>query len=345
MACGLAVFVQLAYEWVGDSFVLDNTEIRYARHLDFGGAPGSTHPNVLIGVTVNNGPTVQDVWNTTAAWGFPYSGSSVAPTPITSAKLESGAGGIGQNAAGIGVYTWINSSIYAEFSIYGAAIRGGAHPLGSTQSNVIHGISPYWRLAYEYRWDRNSMSLGTYGIQAKMHPGSLSGTPTPLAGPTDRYTDTALDFQYQFIGEDHLFTVLSTYISEKQKLEASFINLAVQNQSNTLKSFKVVGEYSYQRMVGGSVGLFNTTGSSDAGLYPSGTGMPLVPLPVGGSATNSPNSRGYVAEVNYLPWLNTKLQLQYVAYDKFNGSKQNYDGAGRNASDNNTLDLLGWVLF
>jgi len=61
--------------------------------------------------------------------------------------------------------------------------------------------------------------------------------------------------------------------------------------------------------------------------------------------TNSPDSRGYVAEVNYLPWLNTKLQLQYVAYDKFNGGKQNYDGAGRNASDNNTLYLLGWVLF
>jgi hypothetical protein len=46
-----------------------------------------------------------------------------------------------------------------------------------------------------------------------------------------------------------------------------------------------------------------------------------------------------------LPWLNTKLQLQYVSYDKFNGSKQNYDGSGRNATDNNTLYLLGWLLF
>ena len=49
--------------------------------------------------------------------------------------------------------------------------------------------------------------------------------------------------------------------------------------------------------------------------------------------------------MNYLPWLNTKLQLQYVGYDKFNGGKQNYDGAGRNASDNNTMYLLGWILF
>jgi hypothetical protein len=342
IADGLGAFVQLTYDGVGDSFGFDNTDIRYAKHLDFGGAADSAHPNVLFGVTVNNGPTVQDVWNTTAAWGFPYSGSSVSPTPITSTKLDSGAGGIGQNAAGIGVYTWINNSIYAEFSVYGAAVRGGNHPLDSTQSNVIHGISPYWRLAYEYRWDRNSVSVGTYGIQTKMHPGSLTGTATPLAGPTDRYTDTAVDVQYQFIGEEHLFTVLSTYISEKQKLDASFVDQFAQNSSNSLKTFKLVGEYSYQRMIGGSLGYFSTTGSSDSGLYP---GTQAAPVPVAGSITNSPDSSGYVAEVNYLPWLNTKLQLQYVGYDKFNGSKQNYDGAGRNASDNNTLYLLGWILF
>jgi hypothetical protein len=34
-----------------------------------------------------------------------------------------------------------------------------------------------------------------------------------------------------------------------------------------------------------------------------------------------------------------------VNYQKFNGLKQNYDSLGRNASDNNTLYLLGWVLF
>jgi hypothetical protein len=339
IADGLGAFVQLTYDGVGDSFGFDNTDIRYAKHLDFGGTADSSSPNVLFGVTVNNGPTVQDVWNTTAAWGFPYAGSSVAPTPIASTKLEAGAGGIGQNAAGIGVYTWINNSIYAEFSLYGAAIRGGAHPLDASQAAVIHGVSPYWRLAYEYRWDRNSLSVGTYGIQAKMHPGAGF----PLQGDTDRYTDTALDLQYQFIGEDHLFTVLSTYINEKQRLNASFVDGTAQNASNTLKSFKIVGEYSYQRMIGGSLGLFNTTGTSDAGLYPAST--VLAPLPVVSSATNSPDSRGYVAEVDYLPWLNTKLQLQYVNYQKFNGLKQNYDGMGRSASDNNTLYLLGWVLF
>jgi len=32
-------------------------------------------------------------------------------------------------------------------------------------------------------------------------------------------------------------------------------------------------------------------------------------------------------------------------YSKFNGASSNYDGANRNASDNNTLYLLGWLNF
>jgi hypothetical protein len=149
IADNLGAFVQLTYDGVGDSFGFDNTDIRYARHYSFGSDSESSHHSLLLGVTVNNGPTVQDVWNTTAAWGFPYSSSSVAPTPIASTKLDAGAGGIGQSAAGVGVYAWFDDSIYAEISLYGAAIRGGAHPLDSTQANVIHGVSPYWRLAYE----------------------------------------------------------------------------------------------------------------------------------------------------------------------------------------------------
>jgi hypothetical protein len=337
IADNLGAFVQLTYDGVGDSFGFDNTDIRYARHFSFGGADQSSQHSMILGVTVNNGPTVQDVWNTTAAWGFPFSSSSVAPGQIASAKLDAGAGGIGQNAAGVGIYAWIDASIYAEFSIYGAAIRGGAHPLDSTQSSVIHGASPYWRLAYEHRWDRNSLSVGTYGIVAKEHPGNGSA----LQGPVDRFTDTAADLQYQFIGEDHLFTVLATYIHENQKFDASFLNGAAQNSSDTLKTEKLVGEYSYQRTIGGSLGLFNTTGSTDMLLYPADP----VALQVVGSLANKPDSRGYVAEVNYLPWLNTKLQLQYVRYSKFNGLSNNYDGAGRNASDNDTLYLLGWINF
>jgi hypothetical protein len=41
-----------------------------------GGADSNDH-ELILGVTLNNKPAVQDVWNTTPAWGFPHSGTSV----------------------------------------------------------------------------------------------------------------------------------------------------------------------------------------------------------------------------------------------------------------------------
>jgi len=79
------------------------------------------------------------------------------------------------------------------------------------------------------------------------------------------------------------------------------------------------------------------TGSADAVLF--------APNPVSGFANNSPNSKGWVGEVSYVPWQNVKLLAQYVAYQKFNGAGSDYDGSGRNASDNNTLYLLAWLNF
>ncbi len=325
----LGAFLQMTYDGAADHFGLDNTDIRYAHHLAFGGPDANAH-QLIVGVTLNNNPAVQDAWNTTPAWGFPYSGSSVAPGPIASAQID---GRLGQSVAGLGVYTWIDDHLYAEITAYTAAVVGGAHPLDSTQSNVVHGLSPYWRLLYEQRWDRNSLSLGTYGMQTKVHPGNG----TALQGVADEYKDAAVDAQYQFIGENHLATFLATYIHESQTLNASIIDQFAANPSNNLKTLKLTAEYYYQRKIGGSLGYFSTTGTSDALLY--------AAAPVVGSANNSPNSNGYIAEVNYLPWLNVKLQLQYIGYEKFNGLKVNYDGTGRNASDNNTLYALVWLNY
>ena len=325
----LGAFMQLTYDGVADHFGLDNTDIRYAHHLSFGGTNANDH-HLILGVTLNNNPTVQDVWNTTPAWGFPYSGSRVAPGPIASSQVD---GRLGQSVAGLGVYIWLDDHFYLEITGYTAAVPGGAHPLDSTQSNVAHGLAPYWRLAYEQRWDRNSLSVGTYGLDTKVHPGNG----TALQGPTDQFKDVAADVQYQFIGEDHLVTGLATYIHESQTLSASVIDQFAANAANTLKTFKLTGEYNYKRKIGGSLGYFSTTGSVDPVLYAAAA--------VAGSATGSPNSNGYIAEINYLPWLNVKLQLQYVGYEKFNGLKVNYDGTGRNASDNNTLYGLVWLNY
>ena len=327
----LGAFIQMTYSGVSNSFGWDNTDVRYAHHLSFGGTSGNNH-SMILGVTLNNNPTVQDVWNTTPAWGFPYSGSAVAPTEITSAKIDSGAGGFGQNVGGLGVYVWLDDHYYAEVTAYTSSIHGGNHPLDSTNSTVTQGVAPYWRVAYETRWDRNSLEVGAYGISAHTHPGNGNA----LSGPVDKWTDVAADLQYQFIGEEHVFTALGTYIHESQTLDASVTDGFAANTDNNLKTLKLTGQYYYQRKIGGSVGYFRTTGSSDALLY--------APAPVKG-ASFSPDTNGYILEVNYLPWLNTKLQAQYTGYSKFNGQKTNYDGSGRNASNNNTAYLLVWINF
>ncbi len=109
------------------------------------------------------------------------------------------------------------------------------------------------------------------------------------------------------------------------------------NQSLNLNSFKIVGNYYLDQQFGFSLGYFSITGDGDAAFY--------APAEFSGSSTGMPDSRGVIAEFDFLPWLNTKFSVQYIAYNKFNGSGDNYDSAGRNASDNNSFYLLAWLAF
>ena len=92
-----------------------------------------------------------------------------------------------------------------------------------------------------------------------------------------------------------------------------------------------VASYYWHRKLGATLGFFTLNGSRDATYF--------------GSENGRPDSTWVNAEVNYLPWLNVKLGLQYTAYMKFNGATSNYDGQGRNASDNNTIYGYVWIAF
>jgi hypothetical protein len=37
--------------------------------------------------------------------------------------------------------------------------------------------------------------------------------------------------------------------------------------------------------------------------------------------------------------------VNYTGYTRFNGASMNYDGANRNAADNNTVYMAIWLLF
>src|SRR5213075_2783337 len=77
------------------------------------------------------------------------------------------------------------------------------------------------------------------------------------------------------------------------------------------------------------------------GAYSSVSAVPLVLK----TPTEPPQRVGVIAELQFMPWINTRFSLQYVAYQKFNGGTSDYDGAGRSASANNTVYALVWLMF
>jgi hypothetical protein len=341
IAPNLGAMIQLTYANDSGTIGIDNTDVRFADEMLL-----PDNSTLTYGLSLNNNPTVQDLWNSTPAWGFPYAASNANVSPLAGTAIN---GAFAQNVAGLTGYLYWKESLYAEVGGYRSAqqgvtnqLTGGAGPLDGTASNVISGLAPYWRLAYEHNWDRNSLEVGMYGIELKVLPGSASGSPMPLQGPTNRFNDVAEDVQYQFIGEQHLFSVLGTHIHESMSLDASFAGGASANPSDSLTTTEVAATYYYRRRIGGTVQYFSTTGSSDSALYPpTAPGAPGVIT----SANGSPDTRGWIAELNYLPWLNVKASVQYTWYSKFNGAGNNYDGVGRSASDNNTLYLLLWFAY
>jgi hypothetical protein len=330
IAEGLGAFIQATYDSASGNLHWDNTEIRYAKQMPLAA------DNLTLGLTLNNNPTVQDAWNSTPAWQTPFDQrTNAAPVPGAATMID----GVltGKGVAGVTAYAWWRNSVYGELGLYrsspqGFNVNGLAGPLDSTAGGALTSNAPYWRLAYERQWNRSTASVGTYGIIARLSPAGQ-----PVAPPSDRFRDVALDGQYQYIGDENIFSLQSTYIKERQSLDGSFALGASANPSNDLKTFRIGGSYYFQRRYGASLGHFSTTGSADALLY--------QPAATFGFANGSPNSSGWIAELSYIPWQNVKLLAQYTVYQKFNGESTNYDGNGRNAKDNNTLYLLGWLAF
>lgn len=339
-------FIQLTYGNDSGTIGIDNVDLRYADNYLL-----PQDRSLVYGITVNNNPTVQDLWNSTPAFGYPYAASNATVSPLAGAQID---GALGQDVAGISLYAMWNESLYGEIGTYrsakqGAAniVTGAAGPLDGTNSNVITGGAPYYRVAYEHQWGPNSLEVGLYGATFKLLPGGAPDAPGTLSGPANEFKDTAEDFQYQYIGDQHLFSLAGTHIKEKMTFNAS-VGADTANLNDDLTTTRVWGTYYYQRKYGLTVGLFSTTGSFDDVLYPSGNPPDPASTTAPGvvtSASGLPDTKGWVAELNYMPWLNTRLSLQATQYTKFNGGDTNYDGFGRSASDNNSLYLLAWFNY
>ncbi len=315
----------------------DNTDVRYANTGRLG------NMDVIYGITANNSPSVQDPWNTTPAWGFPYAGSSVGPGPAAGTLVD---GTYAQYVGGVGAYALINDLVYLELTGYRTLDfktlpKLGVDPFGAAP---FQGVSPYWRIAVEPHWGNHWLEFGAFGMYAQVHPftgatdtnGILINDTLPQ---TDRFNDVAFDAQYQYQGSNYWVTLRGTYIHEDQQLDATFNNPAgagSSNPSNTLNTFRGLASLAYgnDNRVVLTGQYFSTWGSSDPVLYGGNPGCAC-----------SPNSDGFTAEIAYIPfissqspgwpWANVRVGLQYTYYNRF-------DGDTVSAHDNNTLFAYIW---
>jgi hypothetical protein len=324
----IGAYFQLTYDDQSGSIGIDNTDIRFA---DVASVDGH---NVIYGVSLNNNPTVQDLWNSTPAWGQPFISSPAGQSPaIPGAQIE---GAMAQIVAGLSAYTYIDNSLYIEAGVYRSALQGASVANnGNATNNIISGVAPYWRAAYEFDWGKNSWEVGTFGLSAALeNPTTPAGNAINVSlqnAPTDRFLDVGLDSQYQFIDDENQISVDARWVHENQNLAASYLEGFASNKSDRFDSANATVSYYWHRKLGASLGIFTVSGSND-------------PLYLGTVSGNSNSSWG-TAEIDYVPWLNVKLGLQYTAFARFDGASSNYDGAGRNASDNNLLYAYLWLAF
>jgi len=338
----IGMFSQSTYSGEDRHFSWDNTDIRYARPLKLFGT------DAVVGISVNNNPTVQDLWHSSPAWAYPYIGSPLVPG-IGAAPVIGGLGGV---VAGATAYTMIHDHVYLEAGAYKGLSDRWLGNVGLYPDNNVHinGAAPYWRAAYQFTTGARGehyFSVGTFGMDVKMQP--------DVAVPdTDHYTDVALDATYQYTPEGPgAILVNASLIHEKQQLNATFNAGGSANATNHLNALEIDASYAYRQTWSAGLGLFDTSGSTD--LNPvTGVGL-YAPAAFSGSNNGSPDTRGATMQFECVPlgkmqswgrpWVNLRVGLQYTAYLRFNGGTSNYDGFGRSASQNNSLFLFSWMAF
>jgi hypothetical protein len=339
----IGAFAQLTYNappaggfgtdpFAAHTWTWDNTDIRYADSTSIGSVP------VTYGITANNGPTVQDPWNTTPAWAFPYAQSTLfakfGPTAIVD-------GSFAAHVGSVGAYAYVNDMLYLEVSAYRTLNPGVQNDLGTDPFGAPgqFDAAPYWRAAFEPHSGNHWLEVGTFGMAANVHPFVNPGTSdTSTFSQSDKYTDVGFDTQYQYQGENFWLTLRGSYIRENQKLNATFANLGSTNPTNVLDEARAYASLAYgnDNRVVLTGQYFSTTGSSDSTLYSAASGF----------GNFSPDTSGWVGEIAYIPfitsvapgwpWLNARIGLQYTWYEKFNGTTVG-------AASNNTLFLYAWL--
>lgn len=330
----LGVMAQATYSENGGLLGWDNSDLRYARSTTVGG-----HAAVW-GISLNNNPSVTDLFNTAPAWQFPYMASNLTPgAPATPILM----GGLAGQVVGLDAYAQIDGSLYLEVGGYRSLSPAFLRDVNASYSGRLSGVAPYLRLAYTWNLANGSAHVGAFAFHAARGlPGTNArGDAVALPGPTDKFTDLGIDAGYQLLpGNKHIVTINALYLAERQRLRATHDAGGSSNVGNTLRTANVNASYWYENTWGITLAGFADNGSRDPELY---------------GNNGRPDTRGGEIELDWNPFgkadswqqpsANLRIGLQYVWYTRFSGMVSNVDGAGRHAADNDTLFLYAWVTF
>ncbi|MBV8681413.1 MAG: hypothetical protein JO111_00965 [Caulobacteraceae bacterium] len=326
----LGAFIQTTYDGVAHAFHWDNLDIRAVTNATIAGVKS------VLGISLNNNPTVQDPFNTLPAWGFPYTSSALAPALPATPFI----GNLAQTTVGLTGYAWINDRTYVEFGGYRSPsshflTHWGADP---TAPGNIDGVAPYGRVAYDWNLGEKNVEIGAFAMDARIFPGHDQST-----GLTDHYDDVGMDTSFQYTAPNHdVVTFNARYTHESQRLNASTALGLAANPRQNLQDLRVDASYYWRDKVGFSTQVFYTWGSPDELLYQ-------------GSRRNRPDSSGILFQIDDTPFgngrspfgqrFNLRVGVQYTDYFQFSGAATNFDRMGRNASDNNTLRFFVWIYY
>jgi hypothetical protein len=274
----LGIFSQSTYSGEKRHYNWDNTDLRYSRPVTLFGT------DAIAGVSVNNNPTVQDLWTSTPAWAYPYITSPLVPTPGANPVIF---GALAQLVVGATAYAMIHDSVYAEAGVYKGLSNRWLDNLGLYPANNlnINGAAPYWRLNYQLTSDPHYFSLGTFGLDVKLQP-------DPTVPDTNRFTDIGVDATYQYTpSRGGAVLATASFVHERQDLSATFNAGGADTPTNHLNEFRLDASYAWSQTYSAGFGLFDITSGTDLTYYGNLTG----------SINGAADSRGYILQLEYVP--------------------------------------------
>ena len=316
--------VQGTYEGDRRKVALGNVDVRYVHDTHIG------NESVLFGLAIHNDPGRQDPWNTGLNRTWPYFKSDLEPTPRNGLVLDRA---LSRRVVGASGYGFVNDSLYLELGTY-LPLGGDARNAVNVRSGTeLENPALYLRAAREFKLRRGALSIGVAYLDAKVQK-SESRFPYNAR-------DLLVDVLYQRKMPPHLFSFSASYAHEFLDTGSARSRGQAGSDSNHLDRYDLWGKYVYKSSYGFGLGFRGIHGSKDRLFFETSDGRPDTGTLRVDLYWNPLNKR----PPKFYPWVRTRFGIQYAHFVTFDGRADDSDGNGRDAKDNDTVQIYWGLVF